>query len=216
MLLRHANYDSVSPRPSFDVLPAQFVERSSQPALIFKALLLGTMALLVAVPVAMIAMGVATAPAERMPSTLSPFAALQLAMALIALAGLILLPLSAILARIGRRRSVHITRDAVHLQAHGLLSQRRQMLAITDYRGVTYRVRTTLSGTRHEILLVHPQPENSVLLAAADHAGDVSVARAAAALGVLEVPARDVQSLFWAIPVIVRRQENVMVPAPAG
>jgi hypothetical protein len=34
MLMRHANYDTVLPRPSFDALPTRFTERSSQPTLI--------------------------------------------------------------------------------------------------------------------------------------------------------------------------------------
>jgi hypothetical protein len=104
----------------------------------------------------------------------------------------------------------------VQLDERSLLGRRRESLPLTSYRGVTYRVRTTLSGARHEVVLVHPKPQHSVLLAVADHAGDVSTGRAAAALGLPEVPARELQSPQWALPAFGRRRQEAMVAASVG
>jgi hypothetical protein len=222
MLMRHANYDTVSPRPDFDTLPAKFTERSSQPALVLKAVLLGFMSLLVAAPLALIAIDVAAASVERALPALSPVAALQLGLSLVAWAGLFVVPLAGIVARIGRCRSVEITRTSVHLDERSLFGSRRRSLPLAGYRGVTYRVRTTLSGARHEVVLVHPKPEHSVLLAVADHAGDVSLGRAMAVLGLPEVPARELQSPQGISPQGMqpasarRRPQHAIAAASAG
>ncbi len=54
--------------------------------------------------------------------------------------------------------------------------------------GVVHHVRASLSGTRHELILVHPQREKSVLLSLADKMPQSEVDRVAALLGQKVVP----------------------------
>lgn len=216
MLMHHADYDSVSPQHDYSALPAAFVERSSQSTLIIKTLLLGPMSLLVAVPLVMIGIDLIAAPASAAALTVSPIVAAQLLAALIVWTALFIVPLAKIVPRLGRSRTVSIDHDTVQLTTHGLIGKRHEIVRLASYRGVAHRVRTTLSGARHEVVLVHPMPEHSVLLAIADRIADVQVARIAATLGLAEVPARELQARRRKLPVFSVRQNQPMAVPSVG
>lgn len=191
MLTRHAEFDSVSPQLSLDTLPVAFAERSSQSTLVLKALLLGPVSLLGAAPLVMIGIDTIAAPASASAATVSPIVAAQLLAALIVWTALFIIPLGKVCARLGRSRTVLIDRDIVQLTTRGLLSRRHDIIRLGSYRGLTHRVRTTLSGARHEIVLVHPRPEYSVLLAVGDRISDARVAQVAFTFGLPEISAKD-------------------------
>ena len=213
MLMRHADYDSVFPQLSLDALPVTFVERSSQSTLVIKALLLGPMSVLVALPLVMIGMDVIAAPASAAIPTVSPLVAAQLAAALIVWTALFIVPLGKVLARLGRSRTVRIDRDSVQLTTRGHLGKRHEIVRLASYRGVAHRVRTTLSGARHEIVLVHADPQRSVLLAVADRIGDTQVAHMADALGLPQVAARDLQARKWKLPALSMQHPPMAAPS---
>ena len=62
-------------------------------------------------------------------------------------------------------------------------------LPICEYRGIAHRVRTSVSGLRHELMLVHPEPQKCVLLHTADELPQPTVDRAATLLRLPEIPA---------------------------
>lgn len=65
---------------------------------------------------------------------------------------------------------------------------------LAEFEGVAHLVRTSLSGARHEIILVHPDRRKSVLIALSDRMSEQDVERVARVLGVEQVPAGAIYS----------------------
>ena len=59
---------------------------------------------------------------------------------------------------------------------------------LSAYAGVAHHVRASLSGTRHELILVHPEREKSVLLSVAPRTTQAEVNRVINLLGSFEIP----------------------------
>ena len=60
-------------------------------------------------------------------------------------------------------------------------------MPLASFAGVAHHVRASLSGTRHELILVHPDREKSVLLSLAAKVAQAEVDRVAALLGHKEI-----------------------------
>ncbi len=80
--------------------------------------------------------------------------------------GLVLLayPLRAGLARLGGRTKVRLADGQVFVERRGVLRSQNWSAPLSQFCGVTHHIRATLSGARHEIILVHPDPAKDVLL----------------------------------------------------
>ncbi len=80
--------------------------------------------------------------------------------------GLFLLtfPLRAGLARLGGSARVQMADGMVTMERQGLFGTERWSAPLADFCGVTHHIRATLSGPRHEIILVHPERSKDVLL----------------------------------------------------
>jgi hypothetical protein len=207
--MRHADFDCVTPQPSFDTLPVAFVESSSQPSLIAKAIVLGPACLLVAAPLAMLGLGVVASPADTKPLAISPVTLIQLFAAFVVWTGLFIVPFGRILSRLGRRRAVRIEGSTVHLATHGPFGVRHATQPLRAYEGVVHRVHTTLSGARHEMVLMHADPSLSVLLAVADRISEATVERAAMQLGLPVISGRTWQLPAWKLPIFARRPRGL-------
>jgi hypothetical protein len=59
---------------------------------------------------------------------------------------------------------------------------------LASYSGVTHRVRASLAGSRHELILVHHEREKSILLSVAPRTSQADVERVAALLGQRQIP----------------------------
>jgi hypothetical protein len=59
---------------------------------------------------------------------------------------------------------------------------------LASYTGVAHHVRASLSGARHELILVHPVWEKSILLSVAPRTSQSEVERVASLLGHKEIP----------------------------
>ena len=79
-------------------------------------------------------------------------------MALVVFAGVSLLP------RLRRSRVVTISGDHVSVLETTLLGNRAWRLPIRGYRGIAHHVRATAGVLTHEIILVHANPDRSILL----------------------------------------------------
>ena len=69
--------------------------------------------------------------------------------------------------RIGQRRTISIAHGLVEVEDATVLGIDRWSEPLSAYDGIAHHVRASLSGTRHELLLVHPDPRRSLLLRAA-------------------------------------------------
>lgn len=116
-----------------------------------------------------------------------PLATLQLGLGFLVLLAVMALALSRALAGIGRRRTIDIADGVVRVSDRTLLRRRQWSAPLAEFIGLTHHIRATLSGARHELILVHPERSRSLLLHIAPRLTRSEVAATAAALGVAEV-----------------------------
>ncbi|MDX2258060.1 MAG: hypothetical protein NW205_04015 [Hyphomicrobiaceae bacterium] len=187
--MRHAAVDIVTPSQPPGSLPIGLDQRAS--------LLSALATLAIAVPalagLAAVGAGIATA-ASAGPMVAAPAGVNALALTLIALglaiwAALFGIPLSRSLAALGARRSVVIDHHAVAVSDRGLLARRTWREPLAAYSGIVHHVRTSVSGARHELVLVHRSAGRSVLLAVGERIGKDEIERMCALLALPELPA---------------------------
>jgi hypothetical protein len=181
------------PAPSFDSLPFKAEQTSSRTAAVLILLLLIPVLCLVIVPVGLV---LVFATAEvRDAIAHHPLAAAILGAGLVMWVALFLVPAKRIIHRFGNRRRVTIARERVTVADEGLFGSRLWTAPLADFRGVAHHVRATLSGVRHELILVHPKRERSVLLHSADAIAQSTIDRAAALLRLQQIPAHELYRL---------------------
>ncbi len=94
----------------------------------------------------------------------SPLIGLELGLGFLLLAGLVWWPLRLGVTRLARRRTVEICRDHVFVTDRGHFSEMRWSAPMSEFAGVAHHVRSSLSGVRHELVLVHPKRRRSLIL----------------------------------------------------
>lgn len=124
-----------------------------------------------------------------------PLVAVQLAAAMLFWVGLFAWPLRALFTRLTWRRSVEITRENVAVFDQRTFGGSNWTAPLHDYKGVAHHIRSSLSGTRHELVLVHPDSDRSVLLMTAEHISEADINRMTRLLGLPTVPARELYRL---------------------
>jgi len=120
-----------------------------------------------------------------------PMIALQLALALVFWIALFAWPLRALFARLTSRRDVEITPETVAVSDDLAFGSSAWSAPLASYRGVAHHIRSSLSGNRHELVLVHADPRRSVLLMISDHISEADVARMTNLLRLPQVPAAE-------------------------
>ena len=115
-------------------------------------------------PVTMIAVQGATDPRSAAAIMDRPATAGLLLAGLLVAVGLLAIPLRAGLTRLGHRAAVQLVRDRVAVEDRSLIGGRRWEASLREFTGVTHHIRATLSGPRHEIILVHPDRNKDILL----------------------------------------------------
>jgi hypothetical protein len=126
-----------------------------------------------------------------------PGAALQSATGLGFLLVLIAVPITRSARRWFSVQRVEIEHDAVRMIGRGLLGPRIRIEPLRNYRGVTRCMRTTLSGTHEELILVHPRRRQSVLLHASRGISDATLEQAAKILQLPIIPCADLYRMRW-------------------
>ena len=124
-----------------------------------------------------------------------PLAAAILGAGLAIWVALFLVPAKRIIQRFGNRRRVTIAHERVTVADESLFGSRLWSAPLADFRGVAHHVRATLSGVRHELILVHPTRDRSVLLHSADAIAQSTIDRATALLRLQQVPAHELYRL---------------------
>ena len=132
-------------------------------AILLVALALGAMAGLL-LPIAWIALDAASNPQVIHTLAEHPGSSAMLSVGI--LVGLVLLtyPLRAGLAGLGGATRVQMADGMVTVVRRGLLREQRWSEPLAQFCGVTHHIRATLSGARHEIILVHQDPAKDVLV----------------------------------------------------
>lgn len=121
-----------------------------------------------------------------------PLAALQTGLGLLLCGVLLAAPAIRILSRLFARREIVLHGETVEILCHTPVGIRRRQVPISAYQGVAHHVRASLSGLAHEIVLVHPRSELSVVLMSVDRVTQDMMDECKALFGLPEVPARSI------------------------
>ena len=187
--MRIAEFETVTPDINEATFPCRLEQRAATwgPALLLALLI--PLALLFLTPLAVIAGEIAVNPGTRAGLLAHPGGVAKIGLGLGLVAVLIGWPVRALLDRMGRRRIVLIDRQTVSVTDKGLLRSRTWQRSLASYLGLAHHVRTTHSGLRHELILVHAKRKDCVLLGIASHMSDGEIRALAQRLGVPIVPA---------------------------
>lgn len=117
-------------------------------------------------------------------------AALLLAGVVLGIA-LLTFPLRAGIARLTSAGRVEMADGMVTVERRGIVGTERWSVPLAQYCGVTHHIRATLSGPRHEIILIHPEPDKDVLLHLAGRHPQEGADYYARLLGLPEMPPRE-------------------------
>lgn len=183
-------FDHIAPATDFEALPIRFTGRSARgPAVTRLLLILPAMAIFF-VPLSLV---IANAAGDASPlASISerPLSVLQIGLGIAIWCGIFLLPVRDIVMRLGSERTVMIDGGRVEVSERTPFGTNRWSAPLSTYAGIAHHVRTSLSGLRHELVLVHADPAKNILLAVADRIPQTKLDRAKQLLGLPEVPAR--------------------------
>lgn len=121
-----------------------------------------------------------------------PMATLQIVAGMLLLAMLLLVPVRRMLASVGRTGLIEIDGRSVRVRENGLLAERAFTEPLAAYEGVAHRIRTTISGVQHEIILVHSDARRDVVIPLDATQRNMTPAAMMAQLGLPEIAVADV------------------------
>jgi len=94
----------------------------------------------------------------------NPLVTLELLLATIILGALFVYLLIEFSIRVGRKRTVWLSRDNVTIREKSPFGVRAWWIPVSDYQGIAHYVRSSVSDQHHELVLVHKDPGSSILL----------------------------------------------------
>ena len=118
----------------------------------------------------------------------NPLAATQVVAGLGLWTALFIVPARRLLQRFGTQRSVRIEGGMVSVSDRAVLGSRLWQVPLEEFSGIAHWVRSSLSGVRHELHLVHADPGKSLLIHRADHISQATIDAAGALLGLPSIP----------------------------
>jgi hypothetical protein len=178
-----------------DGLPFRTSQDAATTPNLMHLILLSLLAAVVVLPQIGLAGYALSSPELRGAILAQPMVSLQLAIALVFWIGLFAWPLHALYARLTWRRTVEITAETVAVSDLLAFGGSTWTAPLASFKGVAHHIRSSLSGNRHELVLIHPDPKRSVLLMVADHFSDADVARMTHLLRLPQVAANELYRL---------------------
>lgn len=180
--------DTVAGNPLFDRLPLIINQKSSRASALIMLMLLVPALLVGLVPTALL---VAFASSSWGVAADHPGAAAQVLVGIGLWTVLFVLPAKRILQRFGAIRRICVETGSVTVSERGLFGSRDWSAPLSEYTGIARHLRSTLSGLRHELILVHREPRKSVLLHSGDLASAPAIDQATRLLGLPEIQPRE-------------------------
>mgnify|MGYP000867451421 CR=1 FL=1 len=175
-----------------DSLPLEVSQKFSSSAAVTRLLLLLPALLLVLVPTASLVMGSSPAWAY---AAAHPGEATLAASGVTAFLVLFGLPFARAARNLGSERCIRIDAATVTVHDRTIWGSMTWRLPLSSFLGIAHVVRTNLSGTRHEIVLVHPVRARTILIGTAERISEADMAAVAQLLDLPQLPARDL--LRW-------------------
>jgi hypothetical protein len=116
-----------------------------------------------------------------------PLTTVQIVLGMLMVSALLLVPARRLVAGIGRAGIVEIDGNVVQVAEKGLLSARKFSEPLDAYRGIAHRIRTSVSGIHHELVLVHRDARRDVVIALDGMDASMTPAAVIARLGLPEI-----------------------------
>ncbi len=192
--MRVAIFDRIEPKvPSG--LPFRSVQTCSRRTAMAFLLLLIPIVVALGFGCTFLIMQAAAAPAARAVVAQQPALALEILAALGFLAYLLGLPTKRLLDRLAVHRTVEINETTVPVTEGKNFRSWTWTAPLSSFAGITHLVRASLSGTRHELILIHPERKKSVLVGVGDRMLQEDIDRVAVLLGQSVVPPKELYRL---------------------
>ena len=182
--MRAAAFETILPNGPITALPLNLVQTASRTSPLLMLALALPAAVAALTPFFLIAHHAAQDASLLMDRQAT---SLLLAVALAIWAALFGWPIARRALRSGQRRRIAISATKVTVSDAGLLRTETWSEPLLTYRGIAHHVRSSLSGTRHELILIHPDPARSLLLRAADRIGQPEIDQLTQLLGCREI-----------------------------
>ena len=193
--MRPEAFESVEVLSDGSALPMRSRQSSPWSSGLFHLALMTGLAGSVVLPQLTLAIQAMTVPDTRNLILSNPLFATELALAIGFWIALFAWPLKRLAVRLNWRRELEITPESVAVKDHKAFSQNVWKAPLNSYLGIAHHVRSSLSGTRHELILMHPQKHRSVLLMVSEHISAADIARFCQLLQLPEVSATDLYAL---------------------
>lgn len=175
---------------AFDQLPLSVKTRASGASIVlFLSLAAPAMSLLALLVGALTALGSETLTVARQ----HPGAALQGMAGLALCTVLFVLPALRVVRSLLHRQSIRIDLDGVRVAERHFWRQRGWTAPLADFRGLSHVVRTTISGQRHELMLLPRRQGRPLLLLAGENIAEETVVGLATLLRLPAIPAGELR-----------------------
>lgn len=179
-----------------DGIPFRSIQTTSRAGSTLHLALLSALAAIVVLPQLAVAAYALLTPAVRTTILAQPMVSFQLLAALVFWIALFVWPLKNLVLRLSAGRTVEIVAgNVIVTERRPFARVARWTQPLNAYRGIAHNVRSSLSGTRHEVILVHPDRRRSVLLHATSAAASPDIERISRSLDLPEIPAQELYAL---------------------
>jgi hypothetical protein len=185
--------DRITPTTPIDQLPIRLDLAGSRGSLVIALLLTMAAAALLITPFALVGSLAAFQPEAFLNADVSWISGVQLAAAFATALVLLVFAIRRVRMAWGRSATVEIGYGVVAVNERRFGMTHRWAVPVSDFLGVAHNVRSSLSGSRHELVLVHPDPSKHVLLGLAQAMPQQHIDRVVILLGLLEIPARSIR-----------------------
>ncbi|MDX2309540.1 MAG: hypothetical protein NW216_14970 [Hyphomicrobium sp.] len=187
--MRAAAIEHMTPADLSFSLPARFEQAPSQRAIFMTLLFLVPTAVALLLPFWHLAIGLATEAAVRNAALEHPATLAPIGLALVFWIALLGFPILRMLDTLTRSRTVEIAGRTVAVTDRVFGRAKTWRGTLGSFDGIAHNVRTSLGGVRHELILVHPERERSVLIAIAPRLTEAEINLATVVLGLPRMPA---------------------------
>jgi hypothetical protein len=182
--MRPHRFDVIAFETAAGAHPIRIKQSNRTAALLSGVALMTALAALIVVPQVVLAVYALAVPEARALVAAHPAAAVQLAIALGFWVLLVCWPLRHMLIRARHTRTIVIDQRRVTVTDKTLFGSSGWTARIADYRGIAHHVRTSLSGLSHELVLVHEDSANTLVLLAKEKMTEAEIEHWARELGI--------------------------------
>jgi hypothetical protein len=207
--------DRISPATPIDQLPIRLDIAGSRGGLAIALMLLVSAAAFLLTPFLMVGSLAAFQTEAFLKADITWVGGVQLAVGFAVALALTAFAMRRVRMAWGSNATVEIGHGVVAVVERRFGVSHRWALPVTDFLGLAHNVRSSLSGARHELVLVHADPAHNVLIGLAPSMPQQHIDRVAILLGLLEIPASSLAAKRVQQTRRVQQADAELTPIPA-